>query len=211
MRARMDKIIPKHARIPLLICAAAQFLAYYLPRALPRLPYVVDMAIPLDRLVAVAPAWVLVYVVAYIYWVAGYVAIARVSPGVSRAFCRADLITKAAAFLCFVLLPTNLPRVEVTGGGLLGGLLRGIYAIDAPDNLFPSLHCAVSWLVARQMGMLSAFKPWHKAASFLFAALVCVSTLFTGQHVAADIAGGVAVAEGALYISWKWMKNEAQV
>lgn len=207
----MGKIIPKYARVPLLICVAAQFLAYYLPRALPRLPYVVDMATPLDRLIPVAPGWIVVYVAAYLYWVYGYVAITRVSPGVCGRFCRADWLGKAVAFLCFFLLPTCLPRREIAGGGVCGWLLRAVYAADAPDNLFPSLHCSASWLVARSMGALDAFRPSVKIASFLFALLVCVSTLFTGQHVIADVAGGILLAEGAIYASRKWMRYESQV
>jgi membrane-associated phospholipid phosphatase len=207
----MDRIIPRYARVPLLFCAVAQFLAYYLPRALPRLPYVVDMATKLDRLITVTPAWILVYVAAYLYWVYGYVAIARVSPDVCRRFCRADYIGKAVAFVCFVLLPTCLPRSEVEGGGAFGWMLRAIYAADAPDNLFPSLHCSVSWLVARFMGTLPAFSTGVKIASFLFAILVCVSTLFTGQHVIADAIGGILLAEGAIYLSGKVTKHETQV
>lgn len=207
----MGKIIPKYARIPLLICAVAQFVAYLLPRALPKLPFAVDMATPLDRMIRVAPAWVVIYVAAYLYWVSAYVAIARVSPGVCRKFCRADWIGKAVAFLCFVLLPTRLPRIEIADGGVFGWMLRAIYAADAPDNLFPSLHCFVSWLVAREMGMLAAFRPAIKIASFLFAILVCLSALFTGQHLIADVIGGILLAEGAIYVSRKWARHEAQI
>ena len=207
----MGKVIPKYARVPLLICAVAQFAAYFLPRVLPKLPYLVGMATPLDRMIRIAPAWVVVYVAAYLYWVYAYVAIARVSPSVCRRFCRADCIGKAVAFLCFVFLPTRLPRAEIVGGGAINWMLRAIYAADAPDNLFPSLHCAVSWLVAREMGMLAAFRPAVKIASFLFAILVCLSTLFTGQHLIADVIGGILLAEGAIYVSRKWARNEAQI
>lgn len=207
----MGKIIPKYARVPLLLCAVTQFLAYYLPRVLPKLPYTVDMATPLDRMVTVAPAWVAVYVAAYLYWVVGYVAIARVSPGVCRRFFRADYLAKAVAMISFILLPTYLPRAHVASGGAFGWLLRAIYAADAPDNLFPSLHCSVSWLIARQIGALTAFRPSVKAAAFGFSVLVFLSTLFTGQHLIADVVGGMLLAEGAIYCSRKWTAHEAQV
>lgn len=205
----MGKIIPKYARVPLLLCAVVQFLAYYVPRALPRLPYVVDMATPLDRMISVAPVWIVAYVGAYLYWVAGYFLIARVSPAVCRSFFRADWIGKLVAFLCFVFLPTCLPRAEIADGGVFGWTLRAIYAADAPDNLFPSLHCSVSWLIARQMGTLAAFRPAVKAVSFAFAILVCLSTLYTGQHVIADVIGGILLSESAIRVSEKMEKHEA--
>lgn len=207
----MGKVVPKFARIPLLICALTQFLSYYLPRALPSPGYVVDMTTPFDRMITVIPAWVIVYVLAYLYWVVGYIAITRVDQRTCRVFCRADSIGKVLAAACFVLLPTHLSRPEVVGDGVFEWLLRVIYAADAPDNLFPSLHCQISWFVARYIGAMDAFGSGVKVVSFLFAALVCISTLFTGQHVIWDVIGGILFAEGAIYLSKRGMNDEAQV
>ncbi len=207
----MDRFIPKYARVPLIICAVAQFMAYWLPRALPRLPYTVDMATALDRAIVVTPPWIVVYVAAYMYWVLGYIAVARVSPGVCMRFCRADWMGKGVAFLCFVFLPTYLARPEITGGGAFGWMLRAIYTADAPNNLFPSMHCSISWLLARQMGMLDAFRPGAKAASYVLAILICISTLYTGQHVVADVVGGIILAEGSIYLIRKWNRHEVEI
>ena len=162
-------------------------------------------------MIPIAPPWIAVYVGAYLYWVVGYVAIARVSPGVCRRFFRADYLAKAVAMLSFIFLPTWLPREQVASGGAFGWLLRAIYAADPPNNLFPSLHCSVSWLIARQIGALSAFRPAVKAAAFAFSVLVFLSTLYTRQHLIADVLGGMLLAEGAFYISRKWAAHEAQV
>jgi membrane-associated phospholipid phosphatase len=191
----MGRIIPKFARWYLLICAVSQFLAYCLPRVLPRPGYLVEMATPLDALIVVSPPWVVIYVAAYLFWVWGYIAVCRQSPEICREFCHTDYISKAVTMLCFILLPTFLPRPEITGGGVFDWALRAIYAIDAPDNLFPSMHCSHSWLVARYVGKLPSFRLATKVFAYVFAVLVFLSTLFTGQHVIADIIGGVVLME----------------
>ena len=39
---------------------------------------------------------------------------------------------------------------------------------------------------------------------FVFAVLVCFSTVLVKQHVFVDILGGIAVVEFGLYLSKKW-------
>ena len=43
------------------------------------------------------------------------------------------------------LYPTTNTRPVITDGGLWNQLALWLYSIDAADNLFPSIHCLVSW------------------------------------------------------------------
>ena len=71
------------------------------------------------------------------------------------------------------------------------------------NNLFPSIHCLVSWFCF--IGIISDIKipKWYKVISFLSALAVFVSTLTTRQHVIVDVVGGVALAQICYLIAQK--------
>lgn len=69
------------------------------------------------------------------------------------------------------------------------------YRIDAPVNLFPSIHCLVSWLCWAGVRNRKELPRRYRRSAFWMAAAVCVSTLTTKQHVLWDAAGGIALAE----------------
>ncbi|MBP5159414.1 MAG: phosphatase PAP2 family protein, partial [Lachnospiraceae bacterium] len=74
-------------------------------------------------------------------------------------------------------------------------LLNVIYFFDLPNNLFPSIHSLKSWLCFAAVRDERRVPAWFKGFSFVLAVLICVSTLYTKQHVAADALAGVFVAE----------------
>lgn len=75
-----------------------------------------------------------------------------------------------------------------------------LYSIDAADNLFPSIHCLVSWFCFLAVKGQKKIPIWYKAVSFILAVLVFLSTLFTKQHVIVDVAGGIFLAQGCFWI-----------
>ena len=78
-----------------------------------------------------------------------------------------------------------------------------VYRIDAADNLFPSIHCLVSWFCYIGIRGRKEIPMWYRGASCVMAVLVCVSTLTTKQHVIIDVAGGVLLAEACYWIAKK--------
>lgn len=80
-------------------------------------------------------------------------------------------------------------------------LMRFLYQIDAADNLFPSIHCLVSWLcwigVRRRLDLPAIYRHFSLAA----AVAVCISTMTTRQHVLADVFGGVFLAEFCYFLA----------
>ena len=58
-------------------------------------------------------------------------------------------LTKVICLLFFVLLPTHNVRPPLETGGFTGWAMRTIWLLDTPTNLFPSIHCFVSWLGTR--------------------------------------------------------------
>jgi len=191
------RIIPDYAHLPLTGCAVTLMLAYSLTKLIDIFP-TVDIALGIDAMIAVRPAWVVVYILSYIYWTIGYIAIARIGKKSCKRLTTADFIAKVICAAFFVLMPTEIERPVLTGGGF-EWLLSMIYTLDTPDNLFPSMHCLFSWLVARQVMESDSFGRMQKLCAVVFSVLVFASTLFTRQHYVVDIFGGMAVAEIAIF------------
>lgn len=180
--------------LPLLALVWNQ-LVYYTGSYLSREGPFLRMDLPLDLLVPFLPWTVTVYFGCFLFWAALYILMARQNRLAAYRFFLADFLAKGICLLFFLLLPTTLSRPAAAGTSLWDALIRLLYRIDAPRNLFPSIHCLVSWLCfigARNHRALSRWAVW---ATALGAALVCLSTLTTRQHVAADAAGGILLAE----------------
>lgn len=153
------------------------------------------MGLPLDALVPFLPWTVSIYFGCFLAWAVLYLLMARQDRRAAYRFFCADFLAKAVCLLFFILLPTTLSRPAVTGTSLWDALTRLLYHVDAPRNLFPSIHCLVSWMCfigARNHRTLPRWAVWSTA---LMAVLVCLSTLTTRQHVAADAVGGILLAE----------------
>lgn len=118
----------------------------------------------------------------------------------NRFFC-ADALAKAICLFFFLVLPTTNVRPEITDTGLWNSLMLFLYQVDAADNLFPSIHCLVSWLcwigVRKRPDIPTPYR-WFSLAA---AVAVCISTLTTRQHVLADVFGGIFLAEFCYFLS----------
>jgi membrane-associated phospholipid phosphatase len=92
-------------------------------------------------------------------------------------------------------------RPEVTGEGFSSWLLRFLYRVDQPTNLFPSIHCLVSWLCYDGIRGKKEIPAWYRGFSCIFALLVVLSTQFTKQHYIADAAAGLILAEALFQLN----------
>jgi len=194
------KIIPDYAHLPLISCAITQVLAYIVTKYI-HIADFVDISLPLDHRIPLRAGWVVIYILSYVYWAVGYVAIARVSRDKCRKLIVADIVCKVVCALFFIFMPVTIDRPEITGNGIFDMLMRLIYTLDTPENLFPSMHCLFSWLVARELMDIKEYGLWVKAAAVVVSILVFISTLFTRQHYIMDIAGGVAAAELGILVA----------
>lgn len=177
------------------MAAAWNQLVYYGARVLAADRPHSDWTLPIDRAVPFLPWTVAVYFGCFLFWAVSYLFLAgREKEQAYRFFC-ADFLAKTVCLACFVLLPTTNVRPAVEGRSVWDALMRLLYRIDAPNNLFPSIHCLVSWLCWVGVRSRADVPRRYRGFSFLMAAAVCLSTLTTRQHVAADVAGGIALAE----------------
>ena len=94
-------------------------------------------------------------------------------------------------------------RPEIEGTTVFDWLLRLTYFFDAADNLFPSIHCFVSWLCWIGVRGKKEIPKWYRIVSLLMAVFICISTLTVKQHVIADVPAGIALAELSYFLSGK--------
>ena len=190
------RIMPRYAYFPVIFTPLLNLAVYYGCFLLTSgRTSLYDLSIPLDARVPFWPPAISVYVLSYAFWVVNYVLIARES----RAHCyrtlAADWIAKVLCVPFFLLLPATIVRPDASGSGLWLWITRIIYASDAPRNLFPSIHCLESWFAWRGLFGCKRVPRWYKAFSFVFALMVCASTVLVKQHVLVDIPAGILLVE----------------
>ncbi len=193
--SRLLSPIPKYARLPLLAALIFNCAVFWPTRLLTRGAIHYDLSVGLDRALPFVPAFIVIYVLAFVQWLVGYVVICRESPGRCYKVMSGEMIAKLACLVFFLALPTSMVRPEVTGTDLFSRFTGLIYALDTPDNLFPSIHCLESWLCFRGTLGAKSIPRWYKAAMLVFTLLVFAAVVLVKQHLVLDILGGVAVAE----------------
>lgn len=154
-----------------------------------------DLSLPGEPYLPFVPETIWIYF-AIIPWCAFiYYLVARRSRAEADRFFAALLLTKAVCLAFFVFFPTSIERAEPSGSSPSVLLLRVLYFFDTPDNLFPSGHCLLAWLCWIGVRGRKEHPFRLRAAAFVMAAAVCVSTLTIRQHVLLDVFAGVLLAE----------------
>jgi len=196
----LGKIIPKYGFFSVIFCFVFNSLIYTGLQILMKGARHFDLTTLADRAVPFVPAWVFVYLGCFLFWGTNYILITRQGKEGWFQFAVGDYLSRIVCGLFFILLPTTNVRPEIAGNSLAELLMRFVYWIDPPTNLFPSVHCLVSWLCFCGIRGKRYVPRWYQAFSAVFAIAVFASTLFTKQHVIADVVSGVLIAEVCCYI-----------
>ena len=114
------------------------------------------------------------------------------------------------ALACYAVLPTalDLRPYWVPGSDVFAQTVRFLYRTDTSTNVCPSIHCQSSACMAMAFShsKLAEGKPLRKVLAWAWAALICLSTVFTKQHSIIDVVCGLALAAVwgvILYGPWK--------
>ena len=94
-------------------------------------------------------------------------------------------------------------RPELAGTTWSQQMLKFVYLMDggnSPSNLFPSIHCYVSWLSWRGVSKSENIPKWYQHFSLIFAILIIISTQVLKQHYLVDAIAGVALVE----LAWRF-------
>jgi membrane-associated phospholipid phosphatase len=96
------------------------------------------------------------------------------------------------AGLCFLVVPLRFAFPRPQAAGWLGALFDWFRGMDAPYNLFPSLHAAL--LLFLLDSYVRQLRGVARAAVMLWFVLIALSPLLTHQHHVIDILGGFTLA-----------------
>lgn len=194
-------LIPSYAAFPLFFALLWNQAVYYGARiATASFPHY-DLTTYFDRLIPVVPFFTSIYFLAFPFWAAGYILSVRISRDQAMTLLCGDFLSKGVCLVFFLLFPTTNIRPEIAGRGIWETLLLWLYQTDSPDNLFPSIHCLVSWLCFAGIRRQPTIPLPCQAATLFMALLVFLSTLFTRQHVIADVLGAIVIEEACYRIA----------
>lgn len=194
-------LIPSYAAFPLFFALLWNQAVYYGARiATASFPHY-DLTTYFDRLIPVVPFFTSIYFLAFPFWAAGYILSVRISRDQAMTLLCGDFLSKGVCLVFFLLFPTTNIRPEIAGRGIWETLLLWLYQTDSPDNLFPSIHCLVSWLCFAGIRRQPTIPLPCQAATLFMALLVFLSTLFTRQHMIADVLGAIVIGEACYRIA----------
>ena len=191
----------RRVRLSLAAAMAVNVAVYYAGRLLSAGMVHRSLETELDRAIPLLPWMILFYWGGFLFWFVNYALGIHLERGGRGRFLTAHILGECVCFLFFVLLPTTMPRPEVSGRGLGALALRLTFRLDEPDNLFPSIHCFASWLCWIAVRGDKRVPLWYRVFSPVMTLAVCVSTLTVKQHVAADAAAGILLAELSYLLS----------
>lgn len=196
----IGKIIPKYGFLSVIFCFVFNSLIYTGLQILMKNARHFDLTTDWDRAIPFVPEWSFIYLGCFLFWAVNYILITRQEKEKWFQFATGDYLSRMICGFFFILLPTTNVRPEVVGDGIAETLMRFVFWIDKPTNLFPSIHCLVSWLCFVGIRGKSYIPKWYQAFSCIFAIAVFASTLLTKQHYIVDVIAGVIIAELCYFI-----------
>ena len=97
--------------------------------------------------------------------------------------------------ILYMVLPNGLdirPTAEAVGrDNIAMQIMQLLWKADASVNVCPSIHCQSSGCISQSR--LAKGRPGLKVLAWVWAALICASTVFTKQHSILDVVCGLAL------------------
>lgn len=201
MRKFLDRFLPKHSRFWLALVVIYNFSVYFGTQALIKGRTMHNLSGSLDAKIPFLPWTVSIYLGCYVFWIVNYIMAAYDDAETARRFALSDILGKTVCLVFYVVYPTTMNRAVLSGEGFWIDVVRWLYATDGASDLFPSIHCLVSWLCFIGVRDKTWVPKWYKWFSAVFALLVFASTLTVKQHVWVDLVAGLVLAEACYFIT----------
>jgi membrane-associated phospholipid phosphatase len=150
------------------------------------------------------PIFSIIYL-AFLPWFWGVVVYSWLKNRSFRQLAYSVIIVNLIAFGVYLFFQTHVPRESVMGNDFLSGMLRFIYSYDQPYNAFPSLHVALSSVIATYFVCMKSKCSWAFVA---IALLISISTLFVKQHFIVDVLSGVVLGGVVTWLVFKTFQNK---
>lgn len=159
-------VVPAYGLFPLVFSFVFNCLVYSGSRAIAGGWYHHNIESSLDLRLPFVPQFLIVYFGCYIFWAVNYILAARQEKEQIYRFFTADLISRCVCLIIFLAYPTTNTRPVIEGSGFWDLLAGWLYSIDAADNLFPSIHCLVSWFCFLGIKDQKRIPAWYKRSIF---------------------------------------------
>lgn len=145
--------------------------------------------IGLDSRIPRLPIFVISYLT-YLPWLIGTLVYVWYKNNSFRKLAYSLILVDLVAYIVFLIFPTIVIRDPITSHDVFSNILRFVYTADLPYAGFPSLHCALSTVLATFYVLKKSKWSW---AAVAMAVLIVISTLFTKQHFILDDITGVTL------------------
>lgn len=163
--------------------------------------YTLDL--PIDGMIPFLPEWVLIYALTFFFWLGGALLLMLQDRETCFRMYAGLGIAEIICAVFFVAFPTEIVRPEICGMAYGEKLLSQFYASDIPINLFPSMHCMMTYMMFRFFMYCRNVKKPYIIAAGIFVALVCSSTFFVKQHYVVDSIAAIVFGEVAVILCMK--------
>lgn len=152
---------------------------------------------PLDARIPFCEWFFILYLFWFVFLIGMNIYLALWEPEAFRRFMRFIALTYSFTILVYLLYPTcqNLRPESFRHDNFLTRFAAAFYAFDTNTNVCPSLHVIGSLAVCFGAWDSRRFSaPRWKAAYFITALLISISTVFVKQHSAIDVAAAFMVS-----------------
>lgn len=145
---------------------------------------------------------------AFLPWLWGTVIYSFFKHRTFRQLAYSVIIVNLVAFCVYLSFQTYVPRDPIITNDFFSNLLRFIYSHDQPYNCFPSLHSALSAVIATYFLCRKSCWSW---AAISMAGLVVISTLFVKQHFVLDAISGIVLGIITTLVVFRLSSNKKSV
>lgn len=192
----LKKLLPGYGWLAIFLMLGTNIAVYFGSRLInTSLPHY-DLTCRLDHMIPFIKEFIIVYLgFAFTQWIIGFYLIAREEKKVCYRAVIAEVTAKLLCLVCFLVIPTTMVRAQVTGTDIFSKMVLGLYKLDPPDNLFPSIHCLESYVIWRILPWMKKVPNWYKQITPVISILVMASTVLVKQHIVVDILGAIIVVE----------------
>lgn len=196
----------KIAIFPLLLAIFAQCFTYYFAQLINYNWHHYDLTI--HGFDDVVPFWswmIIFYVIAYPFWYLFPLVIFKYDQKGFYNYIIGTIICCAICFIIFLVFPTTNTRPNIDQeGSIFDRLVNLIYQADSPampNNLFPSMHCIISWNIFYVIRRNKRFKLPIRIGVVTLVVLICLSTQFIKQHYIVDFIMAIIISEGIMFLT----------
>ncbi len=208
---RLSKINdPRFSHLKLLLGWVGYFIFYFLTENLIPKEDCHIIYSPIDDLIPFNEVFVLAYIFWYflIVFSLGYFLLYSI-----QSFKRLQvyiIITQVIAMAVYIAYPSvqNLRPDHFLNDNIFTKILSLIYSFDTPTGVCPSLHCAYSIGIASVWSREKSASNCTKIIMWIFAFVICLSTMFVKQHSVVDFIAAIPVCVVAELIVFVFPKTK---